>query len=294
MRVHVLMYIYRGWCAGLCSVFRGVRGCFVFMGVLDIVSIMGQTRDNGSGKQFGSHVDYVVEGVVPFGSLDVVGAGDVQERSLSVPYRPSRLVRAVRSAPKGGWGAPMDDPMWMDTMMLYAPHIVPGRCHSNWGKSRNYPVYDTVMEYLQEVPLDILRLTAWYVRWCEAGEGRYKDLPQQMRIELHAARGEYPVCGAIMNYAEEMRLNQMSGNALERLVEFSEDDRPFLRQSAVAAASKLVDFKERRDAAKSVQESSVGGGGLTLSVNIAAMLGAAMPVAEIKSVEVVDEKGRSG
>jgi hypothetical protein len=256
---------------------------------------MGQTRDTGSGKQFGSHVDYVAEGAVPSGSMEIIGEVEIADGSLTVPYSPSLLVRAVRSAPKNGWGARMDDPMWMETLMLYSPHILPGRCHTTWGKARKYPVYDTVAEYLHEVPLDIVRLVAWYVRWCEIGEGRYKDLPHQMRIELHAARGEYPVCGAIMSFAEEMRTNQMSGNALERLVEFSEDDRPFLRQSAVAAASKLVDFKERRDAANAAHEGPTGGGGLTLSVNIAAMLGAAMPAAGVvKSVEVVDESGRSG
>ena len=254
---------------------------------------MGQTRDNGTGKQCGSHVDYVVEGALPSNSLElgdlVTGGAPLRAGLVKIPIRASELLPRVTCSPREGWGGRADDVRWFDSLARWAPMVRVDQCHGKWGKSRDYPVYDDVLDYLREIPPDVMRLAGWYVEWCLEAQQRMKSLPARLRSELLSVKAEYPVLGKIFHQVQELRMERFAEDAVERLAEFSEDERPQVRQSAVAAASKLLEMRDKkldREAA-SAPSTSVGGG-FTVNVNIAQMLGDTSAVGV--QGEIVDAK----
>lgn len=256
---------------------------------------MGQTRDNGAGKQCGSHVDYVVEGALPCDSLErlILDGERIRGGLVKIPIRQSELLPKVTSAPRDGWGAPLNDVCWFDSLARWAPMVRVGQCHSSWGKARDYPVYDDVLDYLREIPQDIIRLAGWYVDWCLEAQGRMRSLPARLRSEVLSIRAEYPVLGKIFHQVQELRKERFAEDAIERLAEFSEDDRIQVRQSAVTAASKLVEMQDRKLDREAINAPQTGvAGGFTLSVNIAQMLGGDAGGSAVNvQGEVVDAEG---
>lgn len=252
---------------------------------------MGQRRDNGKGKQCGSHVDYVVEGALPSGSVTVRTGMAVPTRVTgnAVPIRPSKYMHGITVFPGGGSDG-LDD---IDADAVLFPQIAgwdAAVCtRSKTGMHSTLPQYDTADDYLREVPIDARRVVAWYVRWLETGK-RVRELPDGFMRMLQPLRYEYLVLGRICDIAEKARLSRMRTEALERLAEYSADERIPVRQSAVAAAGKVLDHLDRRDEMEAERgaSSSGGGGGITLSVNIAAMLGGAGAASVGGAAEVVD------
>lgn len=238
---------------------------------------MGQTRDNGTGKQFGSHVDYVVEGALPSNSQIVVCDGDTIRGSLTtIPVRASEMLPRPRGVPHDGWGAELDDPRWLDALLHWVPLIRVGQCRNSWGKARDYPSYESTIDYLYEIPQPIIRLAGWYVEWCLEASGRMKDLPPRLRTELLSVKAEYPILSAIFHHVQSVRAERFAENALERLAEFSEDDSPMVRQSAVSAAARLLDLHDKKlDREAMAAPQNATGGNFTLNINIAQMLGKA-------------------
>lgn len=247
---------------------------------------MGQRRDNGTGKQFGSHVDYVVEGALPANTMSVARKSSPV---AVVKVRPSKYMKTVPIVPGGGTDG-FDD---LDADAVLFPMIAgwdAGVCakekRPGMGIMKSkLPVYDSAEEYLQEVPGHIRKAVAWYVTWLDAGK-KMRDLPTGYRRMLAPVRKEYQILGRICELAETMRTEQIRDRALDRLLEFSEDDRLPVRQCAVNAAGKILEHMDKRDELMGIGNNNAGvGGGFTLSVNIAAMIGGG----ETKVVsEVVD------
>lgn len=245
---------------------------------------MGQRRDNGTGKQFGSHVDYVVEGALPSGSLSVFQSAPTAVATCDVVIRPSRYLTKITVRPGGGSDG-FDD---IDADAVLFPMLAgwaPESCTRSKGGSRTkLPVFDTAEGYLLEVPPDVRKIAAWYILWLDRGK-RVRELPDGFLRMLSPLRYEYFVIGRLCDIAEKARRTRMRDDALERLEEYGKDDRLPARQSAVAAAGKILEHLDRRDEMEGNMGSSGHGGGFTLAVNIAAMIGGG----ETKVVsEVVD------
>lgn len=278
----------------VCCFWGGVCA-FGALGVLDLVfvcaineCVMGQTRDTGKGKQSGSHVDYVVEGALPENAETQVVVREPADSMavVSVPIRPSKFLTELAVVPDG-----MED---VDAMGILLPMTVgldPSMCarisvnHKVGIAGR--PVYETVEEYLREVPEYILKMVAWYILFLETGK-RVRELPQGFMRQVVAACGEYLVLGRLRDLAEKAREEMRRLSALDKLDDYSDDDRIQVRQSAVAAASKMVEHIDKREELRGGVAEQHRGGGFTLQVNVAAMLGKDDKPKVVESVEVID------
>lgn len=238
-------------------------------------------------------MDYVVHGALPHGADVVVAAPQAADvpAVASVPIRPSKFLKEVRIIPGGGEDGFGD----IDADGILFP-LVEGMeaslcTRSRGGKASKYPVYDTAEEYLLEVPEDIRKMVAWYVQWCGSCQ-KVRSLPPGFLFQLEPVRREYLVLGRLIRIAEKTRAEMMRAQVLEKLVDYSADDRIPVRQSAVAAAGKVLDHLDRRDEIEALESAgsagNSGGGGFTLSINIAAMIGGGVGNNGIS--EVIDAK----
>lgn len=245
---------------------------------------MGRKWDPGPGKHRGSHVDYVVEGVLPEGSTVPMVREDGEGGAALLTLEEAEARTPVRESRH--WKGPLIEPTYKDAeykgggrkkILQYAAgldvsELTPKRKSGVW-RSRKLAEYETAEEYVAEIPQDIADVFGWYIRFLESGHFEH-ELPPGFSGMIYALRMEYPVLTRVVDIARKRKNEFVRNRVLSKLVEYADDDRDFVRNAAVQAAKSALDAMEARE---SREESQGGGGqvnnGVVVNVNIAQMLG---------------------
>ena len=250
---------------------------------------MGRKRDPGPGKYRGSHVDYVVEGVLPEGGQVSMAQPEATVEMTKAGERALTLEEAVARTPvreSRHWKGPLIEPTYKDAeyegggrrkILQYAvgldvSELTPKRKAGVW-RSRKLAEYETAEEYIAEIPEDIADVFGWYIRFLENGHFEH-ELPPGFSGMIYALRLEYPILTRVVDIARTRKNEFIRNRVLSKLVEYADDDRDFVRNAAVQAAKSALDVMETREA----REEARGGGGqvnngVVVNVNIAQMLG---------------------
>lgn len=112
------------------------------------------------------------------------------------------------------------------------------------------------------LPVEVRQAVWVYWHW-EAARKRYKDLPLGMRYALSDIRRKLPIAGGVMVVAENLRREEMTRSAFERLEKYGEDEDPMVRSAAVKATEALLDR---------VNGGGSGGRGGGITINVDKML----------------------
>lgn len=239
-------------------------GLFFLYGEVIFMCVMGRKRDTGAGKQFGSHGPEVLEGALP--GVVREREGDGLERRVVV-VRPSAWV--VRLAIPAMAELPsVEDARGI--LGMYSVGFDPRSLERRrlLGGRKVSVVYETVEEYIAELPDEVLRLFAWFLDWTANRRGRCRDLPVGFYGQINALKREYPILGRALRVAEQERDAFRRECALERLEVFSEDDGVEVRSSAMRAAEALSGLRQSGNGSSSDGDGSVHGQQVVVNINL--------------------------
>ena len=212
---------------------------------------MGRKKDGGKGSRT-SHVDTPLEAAVGANAY-VVARGDEVSGER---YKGVELPFGVRLPGLAAIDAEMLNVVGYVADAMNDP-TVKGARFALKGKSAG-----ELKALWKGLPDEVRRLVWVYWHW-EAARKRYKDLPLGMRYALSDIRRKLPIAGGVMVVAENLRREEMTRSAFERLEKYGEDEDPMVRASAVKATEALLDR---------VNGAGGGGGRGGITINVDKML----------------------
>lgn len=212
---------------------------------------MGRKKDGGKGSRT-SHVDTPLETAVGAHAI-VYKRGEEVSGEL---YKGVELPFGTRLPSLGEIDEEMLKVVGCVAEALNDP-TVKGARFALKGKSAG-----ELQEMWRGLPEEVRQVVWVYWHW-EAARKRYKDLPLGMRYALSDIRRKIPIAGGVMVVAENLRREEMTRSAFERLEKYGEDDDPMVRSAAVKATEALLDR---------VNGSGSGGRGGGITINVDKML----------------------
>lgn len=212
---------------------------------------MGRKKDGGKGSRT-SHVDAPLEAAVGANAV-VYSRGEViggeRYKGIELPL-----------------GARLPGIEAIDAEMLNVVGRVADSLNDPTVKGARFALKGKGEAELREMwkalPVEVRQAVWVYWHW-EASRKRYKDLPLGMRYALSDIRRKLPIAGGVMVVAENLRREEMTRSAFERLEKYGEDEDPMVRASAVKATEALLDR---------VNGSGNGGRGGGITINVDKML----------------------
>lgn len=224
---------------------------------------MGQTRDNGIGKQYGSHVDYKVRGELPVGFV-----GEAEEK-WDLP-----IVRRLRNGMK--LRLPRKYDKAEDWRGVVGGALLGIDVQEMWPTERQkgkIPRFPDVDCYLAELPDDVCIVVGWYLRFVEEGR-RFKDLPEGYLSQISGLSRYYPAVRCAIEHALEARKWAQRAETMDYLMDYATDTEETVRSSAVRASGLVQEYAKAGNGAvgsagigaKGVKPSATGGNNPTVVV----------------------------